>query len=273
MARSTPRLHSTRQPTPRLRTTRLCTSRLRRAALALLGAWLLTALACSSQQEQALSALHYFQKGNAAYQAEDYRRAIEHYQMALKFDDASPDVYYNLGLAYYRVSAYDDAVKAYQQALKLDPAFADAHLNVALAYDKLYNAAAANLHYNRYRTLVTGENEQAAAAAAPMGNPVAPSANTAMALPAGAGAGQARPATVKLPAGFNPSAVGALQPATAPGPGGRARPATSLVVPQGTRPGAVPPAAGLQEATQAPPPNPFEGNTKWWTQDAASQSR
>src|SRR3990172_695638 len=103
---------------------------LRGGALLLLGAWLALAGACTSQQEVSLSALHYFQKGNAAYQAEAYARAIEHYKLALQFDDEAPDIYYNLGLAYYRVAAYNDAVEAYQHAIKLDPAFADANLNL-----------------------------------------------------------------------------------------------------------------------------------------------
>src|SRR3972149_769718 len=123
---------------------------LRGSALAVLGAGLALLGACSPQPEGALSALHYFQKGNAAYQAEDYPRAIGHYKLALQFDEQAPDLYYNLGLAYYRIGAYGDSVAAYQQAIKLDPAFSDAQLNLALAYDKLYNAPAANLHYNRY---------------------------------------------------------------------------------------------------------------------------
>jgi Tfp pilus assembly protein PilF len=238
------------------------TALLRGGSLALLGAWLALAGACSSQQEQALSALHYFQRGNAAYQAEDYRRAIDHYRMALDFDQEAPDVHYNLGLAYYRTGAYDDAVASYQQAVKLDPAFADAHLNLALAYDRLYNAAAANLHYNRYRSLVTGSVTPppvAAAGRSAGGQPVA----GASAAGAGAGAAQA--------AAGNPARTSLIVPQGAR-PGVAPEGARVSTVPQGARPGTVPPADGLQ-TSQPVAPNPFQGNSKWWTQDTASRNR
>jgi tetratricopeptide (TPR) repeat protein len=264
---------------------------LRGSALALLGACLALAGACSSQQEVALSALHYFQKGNAAYQAEDYPRAVEHYRMALQFDDEAPDIYYNLGLAYYRVGAYEDAVAAYQQAVKLDPAFSDAHLNLALAYNKLYNAPAANLHYNRYRTLASGNAQKdlapppppaTAGSSASVGGfqrVAAPPGAESASRGASAGAG-AQAATLGATAGGVPvSASGAAisrpQPATFSPPqigGGGARRTTSLVVPQPARPGTAAPAESLP-ATQQAQPNPFQGNAKWWTQDAASQNR
>ena len=277
---------------------------LRGGALGLLGAWLALNGACSSQQEVALSALHYFQKGNAAYQAEDYLRAVGHYKTALRFDDQAPDIYYNLGLAYYRVGAYEDAVAAYQLAIKLDPAFSDAQLNLALAYDKLYNAPAANLHYNRYRSLVSGNPQKDLApppppATASTGGPaggfqrVGPPAGaagpggaqgaSAAAVAPGAGARGGTPASAAAqpaalgaatggaPAGASGPAASRPQPATFSPPGG-ARRTTSLVVPQPARPGTVPPADGLPSAQPAQP-NPFQGNSRWWTQDAASQSR
>jgi hypothetical protein len=254
------------------------TALLRGGSLALLGAWLALAGACSSQQEQALSALHYFQRGNAAYQAEDYRRAIDHYRMALDFDQEAPDVHYNLGLAYYRTGAYDDAVASYQQAVKLDPAFADAHLNLALAYDRLYNAAAANLHYNRYRSLVTGSVTPppvAAAGRSAGGQPVA----GASAAGAGAGVAQAAAVAAQAAAG-NPARTSLIVPQGArPGvapqgarPGTVPQGARVSTVPQGARPGTVPPADGLQ-TSQPVAPNPFQGNSKWWTQDTASRNR
>ena len=259
-------------------------TRLRGGALLLLGAWLALAGACTSQQEVSLSALHYFQKGNAAYQAEAYARAIEHYKLALQFDDEAPDIYYNLGLAYYRVAAYKDAVEAYQHAIKLDAAFADANLNLALAYDKLYNAAAADLHYNRYRALVTGNRPHDAAPTAASSQ----SAGGTFQPVAASGAG--RPTT----AGFQP--VGSLSGVKGGGP---ARPGTSFSVPQTATAGAglgyPPEGAGRTQAarSQPPPPvrrapiptariqagepeapsNPFQGNPRWWTQDAASPSR
>jgi tetratricopeptide (TPR) repeat protein len=256
---------------------------LRGGTLLALGAWLMLAGACSSQQEASLSALHYFQKGNAAYQAEDYRRAIAHYKMALQFDDESPDIYYNLGLAYYRVAAYDDAVEAYQRALKLDPGFSDAHLNLALAYDKLYNSAAADLHYNRYRALATGNKPHDAA-------PTAASSQSA--------GGSFQPIAATSGGGSQPRTSGFEPVSNLPGvkSAGGPRPGTSFSMPQTVHAGAgarlEPEGAGSSQLGRslAPPPvrripiptsriqagqpeapaNPFKGNPRWWTQDAAS---
>lgn len=125
---------------------------------ALLVAALLVSLgACSpAQTEVENSVLHSFQRGNQAFAAEDYSRAIGHYQRAVALDNGVADLHYNLGLAYYQVGEYQAAVKAYLQAIALDGGFADAHHNLALAYDKLYEPNAAHLHYNTYRQLTTG---------------------------------------------------------------------------------------------------------------------
>lgn len=235
---------------------------LRGCALALLGLWLAMGAACSSQQEVKLSALHYFERGNKAFQAEDYRRAIRHYRTALEFDDQSPDIYYNLGLAYYRVGAYKDAVAADQHAVKLDPTFADAHLNMALAYDKLYNATAADLHYNRYRSLMTGKKEVDAIPAGdvpmdtsdqPVGGFQSVSTLSGVAGQGGASGGAGSVTGQGLPEGATAGGI--------------------KLPPQGGRPGTIPPASSLRQAEQPQPRNPFKGNAKWWTQDAAIQSQ
>ncbi|MCH9046793.1 MAG: tetratricopeptide repeat protein [SAR324 cluster bacterium] len=111
--------------------------------------------ACAARHETSLSALHHFNRGNAAYAAEDFRRAITHYQRAVDFDESAADIHYNLGLAYYRAETFEEAARSYHRAIELDPLFADAHLNLALAYDKLYNLEAAHHHYNTYRKLLT----------------------------------------------------------------------------------------------------------------------
>jgi hypothetical protein len=153
--------------------------------------------------------------------------------------------------------------------VKLDPAFADAHLNLALAYDRLYNAAAANLHYNRYRSLVTGSPTPppvAAAGRSAGGQPVA----GASAAGAGAGVAQAAVGAAQAAAG-NPARTSLIVPQGAR-PGVAPEGARVSTVPQGARPGTVPPADGLQ-TSQPVAPNPFQGNSKWWTQDTASRNR
>lgn len=99
------------------------------------------------------SVLHYFQRGNEAFAAEDFRRAIIHYRNALALEPNAPDLHYNLGLAYYRAGDYNSAVRAYLRAIKVDPNFPNAHHNLALAYNKLYRPGMAHQAYNTYRKL------------------------------------------------------------------------------------------------------------------------
>ena len=99
------------------------------------------------------SVLHYFQRGNEAFAAEDYRRAIIHYRNALALEPGAPDLHYNLGLAYYRAGDYRSAVRAYLNAIELDANFPNAHHNLALSYNKLYRPGMAHQAYNTYRKL------------------------------------------------------------------------------------------------------------------------
>jgi tetratricopeptide (TPR) repeat protein len=268
---------------------------LKLGALLVLGALLALLGACTSQQEVALSALHYFQKGNAAYEAEDYQRAVKDFRSALSFDDSAPDIWYNLGLAYYRIGAYDDAVNAYQRAIKLDPGFADANLNLALAYDKLYNAPAANLHYNRYRTLVSGNVQKdltpqiRTAATTSSDSPggfqrVGPGASGSVGAGGPSHAAQGGISQGGISQGGAPQG-GAAGASAALSSGALSRPqsaafsaaqgsrrTTSLLVPQTARPGSLPPAESLP-AEQPTAPNPYQGSSKWWTQEPPSQNR
>lgn len=273
---------------------------------ALLGTVLSLALllgGCASQEQASLSALHYFQRGNAAYEAEDYPRAIEHYRMALEFDAQAPDIHYNLGLAYYRMHAWEPAADAFQRATQLDPRFADAYLNLALAYDKLYNAPAAHQAYNRYRALAVGDDAPpgaaATAAASASGRPgtataaggtaagvdFRPSAARPPGQPAGSVNGSADGAQrvedlLKALGVSPPPAEGAAGATQAGPPGMRARTAGSAraTIPGGAQGAAQGYGQGTTQANTAPagqaePPNPYEGNAKWWTQDAASRNR
>ena len=197
---------------------------------------------CASSGESNLSALHYFRKGNAAFQAEDFRRAINHYQRAIEFDDSAPELYYNLGLAYYRVRSFDQAVEAYQEAVDRDPSFADAHHNLALAYDKQYNLEAAHRHFNLYRDLVAKTTSDRAS-------------------PSGKGSGADATAT---PARMT------SQPSAAPqGKGSESAKARNTAAPHSKGSPSL-----RQGGAPSPKDNPFEGNgKKWWNVDPAQQNR
>jgi tetratricopeptide (TPR) repeat protein len=210
-----------------------------RAALGGLALLLLLTAGCSaSREEVALSALHFFDKGNADFQSEDYRDAIRNYRRAIEYDPSRADFHYNLGLALYLSGDYRQAVKAYTDALRLEPAFADAQFNLALAYDKLYELDSAHQHYNRYLELVTGKS------------PAQPASD----IP------QAKPPTEKL--GLPQSRGRNAQPSTPP-----VRP-----VPRAASAGRASPPEPAQAEGNAPS-NPYSSSEKWWTQNPSDRNR
>lgn len=77
------------------------------------------------------------QLGDSAYNKENYREAISHYQAALAQDGRSSDVYYNLGNANYRCGEIARAVLAYERALRIDPANKDARSNLEFVNSRL----------------------------------------------------------------------------------------------------------------------------------------
>lgn len=76
------------------------------------------------------SALTTAQRADSAYNAEDYRGAIELYNLAIAQNGSGSDIYYNLGNAYYRNDNLGKAVVAYERSLRLDPTNADARHNL-----------------------------------------------------------------------------------------------------------------------------------------------
>ncbi len=75
------------------------------------------------------------EEGNKAYEAKQYRKAIELYEKAAK-DGASSQLYYNLGNAYYRSKDRAHAILNYERALKLSPSNGDARYNLEFVCEK-----------------------------------------------------------------------------------------------------------------------------------------
>ena len=235
--------------------------------------------ACSSQQEDSVSVLHHFNRGNEAYRIEDYRRAIVHFNRALELDGTLPDIQYNLGLAHYRAGNYERAVAAFRGALKARPNMPDAHYNLALAYDRLFNADAAHTHYNAYRDMVSGTRD-IKPAAAPGG--LAGPQPGAKALAAGAQTRDAARATKGIKRG---------QPIPKVNQTGRGASRSSARSPVPARPAGHRPAAhaasrtgnsrapAAQPAYPAPPAprrnaqNSSGDQQKWWIQERFNRTR
>lgn len=75
------------------------------------------------------------EQGNKAYNAKQYKKAIELYEKAAK-EGISSELYYNLGNAYYRANDRANAILNYERALKLSPGNSDARYNLEFVCEK-----------------------------------------------------------------------------------------------------------------------------------------
>ncbi|SDC81161.1 MULTISPECIES: tetratricopeptide repeat protein [unclassified Candidatus Frackibacter] len=83
-------------------------------------------LANNPQDVNAMVAL-----GNAYYDQQNYRQAINYYEASLKFESDHPHVLVDLGTAYYYQANSNPkkAIEVYNKALELDPKFKNALFN------------------------------------------------------------------------------------------------------------------------------------------------
>lgn len=73
------------------------------------------------------------QKGNEAYQKENYDLAIQCYQDIIQHGNEGAVLYYNLGNAYFKAKQTPEAILWYERALRLDPSNEDIKHNIAYA--------------------------------------------------------------------------------------------------------------------------------------------
>lgn len=83
------------------------------------------------------NALTIGQQADSAYNAENYREAIELYNLSIAKEGRSSDIYYNLGNAYYRADKLGQAVLSYERALRLDPVNKDARTNLEFVKNRI----------------------------------------------------------------------------------------------------------------------------------------
>ena len=94
----------------------------------LLLAVLLLFAASTQAQEQAQ-----LDSARAAYDAEDFATAIDHYENILATGQEAFEVYYNLGNAYFKVNDIPRSILNYERALRLNPDDEDLLYNLDLA--------------------------------------------------------------------------------------------------------------------------------------------
>ncbi len=81
-----------------------------------------------------LSFMDYYQRGDTAYQEQDYQQAVTNFTQALKLNPQEVKAYVNLGNARYNLNDYEGALANYNQALKLNPQEVKAYVNRGNAY-------------------------------------------------------------------------------------------------------------------------------------------
>ena len=76
--------------------------------------------------------------GNAYFDTNQYKKAIDVYQRALKIDPKNADVRTDLGIMYRNIKDYDSAIREFRQAAKENPTHVNSRFNVAivLQHDK-----------------------------------------------------------------------------------------------------------------------------------------
>ncbi len=114
---------------------------------------LLSVLLLYSCSASKISPLTFFKKGNEAMQAQEYKKAIDAYKMAISLDSKQPVYYYNLAVIYYRLELNQAALANLNKALDLDPNFAEAWYNKALTLHRLKEIDSSLYAYEKYKKL------------------------------------------------------------------------------------------------------------------------
>ena len=121
---------------------------------------LFTLINCSSDNYIPPSPMHFFEKGNIAFDERDYQTAIWNYQKAIHMDKNTSEYHYNLGLAFYETGNYKNAIKAFKNAHKVNPSNASVFYNIALSYNKLYRSDLAHKYYNKYQSILKSQRKK-----------------------------------------------------------------------------------------------------------------
>jgi tetratricopeptide (TPR) repeat protein len=74
------------------------------------------------------------QLGNTAYDVEDWKKAVDAYERALKLREGDPNVLTDLGVAYRNLGNTDRALTMFQKAAALDPTHWPAQFNLAIVF-------------------------------------------------------------------------------------------------------------------------------------------
>jgi tetratricopeptide (TPR) repeat protein len=79
-------------------------------------------------------ALKFYDKGIQASQKEDYKKAVDYFEKAVKEDPQFTFAWDNLGVNYRRLNNFDKAIECYKNSLDIDPFGMMPLQNIAVAY-------------------------------------------------------------------------------------------------------------------------------------------
>ena len=97
--------------------------------------------------------------GVAYHLSEDYEKAVEHYQAALKENPKSEEVLSNLASVYTKQEKYEDAARIFRDLLKLNPESTAAHEGVGYACYRQEKYDEAREHYEALISVTTDSYE------------------------------------------------------------------------------------------------------------------
>lgn len=98
--------------------------------------WLVIVFILIQKIAGAQSPASLYTEAQMAYQNKDYKKAINRYQLILKQDAISFEVYYNLGNAYFKCDSIGRAIQYYEKARKIAGDEEDIMYNLKIAQSK-----------------------------------------------------------------------------------------------------------------------------------------
>ena len=100
--------------------------------------WPGAALGCAVWRWTCAWAISHFARAAAYYSLDQYQRAIQDYDEAIRLDPEVASFYTIRAAAYYSLDQYQRAIQDYDEAIRLNPQTED-YANRALAYKELGN--------------------------------------------------------------------------------------------------------------------------------------
>lgn len=97
-------------------------------------------------------------EGDGFYDKEDYKKAVDRYEDALKIEEL-PKIYVNLGNSYIKLEKYSDAVSQFKKAIEKDKDLIPAYFSMGIAYKKMGKTKQAEDIYLKAQNRLKGDPE------------------------------------------------------------------------------------------------------------------